>query len=165
MSSVKDAAPDRTLPPRRARSLPAPPEAAEDIVWKELEREFSRYDRGADLARIGYLVLRLVALVVGAIVTVLAAIDAGPGLTASLAAVVVVAEGAQQLFQAHTQWISYRAAAETLRREAFLYVARLAPYDDPTTRRVRLADVLRDVTSSENSAWLSTMRQAAPTAR
>ena len=157
-----------TQPPR-AGGLPAPADPAElaDVVWQELVREFTRYDRWATQARIGYLALRLVALGVGALVTVLAATDAAPGLTASLAATVVVAEGAQQLFQAHTRWISYRSAAETLRREAFLYTAGLEPYSDgdPAVRRTRLGTAVRDITSSENTAWLRTMRQTAPAGR
>jgi hypothetical protein len=148
----------RGTPPQRASGLPAPPDA-DDVVWRELDREFRRYDAAAVRHRIAYLAMRLVALGVGAAVTVLAAIDAGPALTASLAAVVVVAEGAQQLFQLHTRWISYRTAAETLRREAFLYVAELPPYAEPALRRARLASVLQDVTSRENTAWLETMRQ------
>ncbi|WP_448623956.1 DUF4231 domain-containing protein [Geodermatophilus sp. URMC 64] len=148
----------RSPRPQRAGALPAPPDA-EDVVWRELDREFRRYDAAARLHRIAYLAMRLVALLVAAAVTVLAAIDAHPALTASLAAVVVVAEGAQQLFQLHTRWISYRTAAETLRREAFRYVAELPPYTEPALRRARLASVLQDVTSRENTTWLEGMRQ------
>ena len=106
-----------------------------------------------------YLGLRLVVLVVAAAVTVLAAVGAVPAVTASLAAVVVVAEGAQQLFQLHTRWISYRTAAESLRREAFRYVAGLPPYSDPTMRRTRLADVVQEITAAEHSVWLHAARQ------
>jgi hypothetical protein len=148
-----------TIPAQRhAERLPLPADA-DDVVWRELDREFRRYDAAAGRHRVAYLTLRLVVLVVGAAVTVLAAIDAGPPITASLAAVVVVAEGAQQLFQLHTRWIDDRGAAETLRREAFLYAAQLPPYADFATRRLRLAAALQDVTSRETGERLTTLRQ------
>jgi hypothetical protein len=147
--------------PRLPEGFPPPPDA-DDVVWREVVREFSRYNRQAVRSRIGYLSLRLVALVVGAVVTVLAAIDAPPAVTAGFAAVIVVAEGAQQLFQLHTHWISYRATAETLRRAAFLFAAGIEPYNDPQTCRGQLATVLRDTVAAENTDWASSMRQAPP---
>jgi hypothetical protein len=73
-------------------------------------------------------------------------------------------EGAQQMFQFHQNWISYRGTAEALRRQAFLYVAEAGPFDDPATRRGRLAAILNDVTVKESTTWTDTMRQMeAPT--
>ena len=76
-----------------------------------------------------YQILKLTALTAGAVVTVLAAISAPAPLTASLAGIIVVLEGAQQMFQFHPNWIpSYRGTAETLdKAEAFLYVAESQP--------------------------------------
>jgi len=108
----------------------------------------------------GYAVLKVISLAVAAAVPVLAAIRARPALTASLAAAVVIVEGLVQLFQLQTNWISYRATAETLRRHGFLYAAQVEPYSDPKTRRERLAACMQDATSKENTAWASTM--AAP---
>jgi hypothetical protein len=134
-------------------ALPTPPDA-DPVIWPELARLFHRYDGRARRHRVWYLTLRLVVLVVGVAVTVVAAIDAPPAVTATLAAVVVVAEGAQQLFQLHTRSIAYRTAAETLRRENFLYVAGLTPYDDPATRLGRLAAFVQDLTPGEYNEGL-----------
>jgi hypothetical protein len=140
-------------PRRRDEALPTPADA-DPVVWPELARLFHRYDVQAGRHRAGYLTLRLVVLVVGVAVTVVAAIDAPPAVVASLAAIVVVAEGAQQLFQLHTRSVAYRTAAETLRRENFLYVAGLAPYDDPATRLGRLAAFVQDITPGEYNEGL-----------
>jgi Protein of unknown function (DUF4231) len=158
MSSGTQAPPLPRVPQPRSSALPEPADAG-DLVWRELDREFARFDRQAGRHRVAYLSLRMVVLAVGAAVTVLAAVGAHPALTASLAAVVVVAEGVQQLFQLHTRWIAYRTAAEGLRRQAFRYVAGLTPYDDPATRRARLAGALEEVTGGENDTWARTMRQ------
>jgi hypothetical protein len=145
-------------------SLPQPEDDLQrhDLLWQQLEAHFRWYDRGATRSRYGYQGLKILALVSGAAVTVLAAIGAPPGLTASLAAVVVVAEGVQQVFQFHANWISYRSTAETLRQHAFFFTAGIEPYDDPSTRRRVLAALLRDVTSKENAEWSAVMRNPAP---
>ncbi|HST48943.1 DUF4231 domain-containing protein [Jatrophihabitans sp.] len=142
--------------------LPVPLEAAErhDLLWQQLVAQFRWYNRAATGHRRGYLVLKIVALVLGGAVTVLAAISAPAGLTASLAAGIVAAEGLQQVFQMHANWISYRTTAEALRQQAFLYTARVDPYADPATRRDRLADVVRTITANENNAWTKAMQPA-----
>lgn len=144
-----------------ADSLPAPEDPAErqDLLWRELVAQFRWYDRAATRTRLGYQILRLIALVVGAIVTVLAAADAPPVITAGLAAAIVVAEGAQQLLQLHRNWISYRATAETLRQHAFLYAAKVAPYSGPD-RREALGIFMHAITTRENTAWADSMRQS-----
>ncbi|KRB42963.1 DUF4231 domain-containing protein [Terrabacter sp. Root181] len=142
-------------------ALPEPPRAEDrdDPLWQELTAEFNWYDRAATRSRITYQILKLTALVAGAAVTVLAAIAAPPALTASLAGAIVVLEGAQQMFQLHSNWISYRSTSEALRRHAFLYVADVSPFNDPATRRERLAAFLKDLTARENTSWTDTMRQ------
>lgn len=147
-------------------SLPRPVDDphGQDLLWQQMEAHFRWYDRSATRSRYGYQGLKILALVSGAAVTVLAAIGAPPGLTASLAAVVVVAEGVQQVFQFHANWISYRSTAETLRQHAFFFAAGIEPYDDPSTRRRMLAALLRDLTSKENATWSAAMRTPVPSA-
>jgi hypothetical protein len=146
-----------------AYHLPQPEDPAErgDIVWRELERSFHFYDRHASRNRLGYQSLKVITLVMGACVTVLAARGASATLTAVLAAGVVVLEGIQQVFQLHTNWITYRATAETLRNHAFRYTAGAEPYTDPRQRRRRLAENLQSVTANENSAWANYMTSSA----
>jgi hypothetical protein len=140
--------------------LPAPldPADRDDLLWQELDAHFRWYQQAARRTRIGYQSLRLLVLAVGATVTVLAAVRAPAAVTASLAAVIVVAEGAQQLFQLHANWIRYRSCAETLRRHAFLYAAGAPPYSGPG-RRDALAQVLLDVTNGETRQWAAHMSQ------
>jgi hypothetical protein len=148
---------------RLSGQLPQPPRAGDrdDLLWQELTAQFGWYDKAATRSRLAYQVLKLTALAAGAAVTVLAALSAPAALTASLAGVIVVLEGAQQMFQFHPNWISYRGTAETLRHHAFLYVADVSPFDDPATRRDRLAASLQEATMRESAAWADTMRKAA----
>jgi hypothetical protein len=155
-----------TTEKRMTGSLPAPPRAQDrdDLLWQELTVQFGWYEKAATVSRLAYQILKMTALAAGAAVTVLAAISAPAALTASVAGAIVVMEGAQQMFQFHQNWISYRDTAEALRRQAFLYVSDAGPFDDPATRRGRLAAILNDVTMKESATWTDTMRQIeAPT--
>jgi hypothetical protein len=49
---------------------------------------------------------------------------------ASLAAVIVVSEGAQHLYQLQEHWISHRSTAEALKHERYLYLKRFASSGD-----------------------------------
>lgn len=144
-------------------SLPQPVDPAErdDTLWQALNAQFRWYERAATRNRVSYQALKVVAMVFGTAVAVLAAADAPAAITAGLAASVVVLEGVQQVFQFHPNWITYRATAETLRQNAFLYVARVGPYASAESRRDQLAEVVRDITAKENASWTGTMRQAA----
>jgi hypothetical protein len=130
------------------------------VVWQELQLTFAWYDRRAKRNRIAYQTVKVTNILLAAAVTVLAAQHAPSWLTATLAAVVVALEGVQQLFQLHANWISYRGSAETLRQEAFAYVARVAPYDT-AQRRTLLANAVRGVTAKERTSWAKTMQQPA----
>ena len=141
-------------------ALPQPVDQADrdDLLWQQFEAHFRWYHRAATRTRLGYQGLRLVVIIAGAAVTVLAARDAEPWLTATLGAVIVVAEGIQQLFQFHANWNSYRSSAETLRQHGMLYAARAEPYDGQD-RRVKLGNLLRQVVSKESGDWVSRMRE------
>lgn len=141
-------------------SLPDPEEES-DVVWQHLRAEFAWYHRAATRTRLGYLSLKTVSITVAATVPVLAAVAAPPAWTASFAAVVVVLEGIQQLFQLHTNYLSYRGSAEAIRQLAYRYAARVGAYRDAGTRRETLAEDLRAVISEESTRWSSTMRKAA----
>lgn len=139
--------------------LPHPPQPqdGDDLLWRELEAYLRFYDAAAWRARIWFQILKVIALLAGAAVTVLAAISAPAGLTASIGAAIVVLEGTQQLFQFHANWLSYRSAAEALRQHAFAYVAGVTPYDDLASRRQQLAAALSTIVSKEVGTWSTTM--------
>jgi hypothetical protein len=163
MNSPGPAPPEQLRPARTAtsRELFEPNDSDRaDVVWQELEAMFRWYDGRAHRNRLAYQTLKVIALLLAATVTVLAAQDAASWLTATLAAVIVAIEGMQQLFQLHANWISYRASAEALRQEAFAYVAHVAPYDT-AQRRVLLAQTLRNIATKEGTTWAKTVQQRA----
>lgn len=144
---------------RLTDTLPPPPAPDDtDLLWRQFCAYLAWYEHAAKRARISYRSGRLLAVVVGSAVTVLAASGAPGVLTASLAAVVVVLEGSQQLFQFQPSWIRYRGAAETLRRNGHQYAARVPPYDT-SDRRWKLAELLDATISAEGRAWTQAARR------
>jgi uncharacterized protein DUF4231 len=121
-------------------------------TWDRLEDQLAWYDRKSVAAQQAYKRVKLSQLIVGAIVPVVAALQVSAAVTASLAAFVVVAEGAQQLYQWQTNWVLYRSTAETLKHEKYLYLAAAGPYSTDDRHRV-LAERLEGLVSQEHAKW------------
>src|SRR5262249_53999523 len=99
-----------------------------DPTWDRLEEQLAWYDRKSQSAQQTYKRLKLAQIVIAAVVPIVAALEAPALATATIAAVVVVLEGVQQLYQWQTLWITYRSTAEALKHERYLYLAHAGPY-------------------------------------
>jgi hypothetical protein len=117
-----------------------------------LEDQLDWYDRKSVAAQHAYKRVKLSQLIVGAAVPVIAALQVSAAVTATLAAFVVVAEGAQQLYQWQTNWVLYRSTAEALKHEKYLYLAAAGPYSADDRHRV-LAERLEGLVSQEHAKW------------
>lgn len=133
-------------------------ERGADPTWDRLEDQLGWYDRKSVAAQQAYKRTKLVQLLVGATVPVVAALQAPAAVTAGLAAVVVVAEGIQQLYQWQTNWVLYRATAEALKHERFLYLAAAGPYSTEDRHRI-LAERLEGLVSQEHARWTEARRR------
>jgi Protein of unknown function (DUF4231) len=137
---------------RPIEAVPAP--ATEDQTWKRLEDAIDWYDRRAVENQRLYKWLKLIELAVAASLPVVAGVGSPVWVTGGLAAVVVVLEGAQHLFQFHEQWITYRATAEGLKHEQYLYLANAGPYADED-RHSKLATRTEALLSQEHAKWVA----------
>ncbi|WP_420791468.1 DUF4231 domain-containing protein [Actinomycetospora lutea] len=125
---------------------------ADDIGLERLDDQLSWYDAKSGAAQKAYKRTKLIQLIVGASVPVVALASPTPALTASLAAVVVVAEGVQQLYQWQTNWVLYRATAEALKHEKYLYLGQAGPYEASDRKRV-LVERVEGIVSQEHAKW------------
>lgn len=140
---------DRTTP-RTAR--PADPAALTDPTWARLEDQLDWYDRKSQAAQSAYKRVKVAQLVLAAGVPVAVA-SAAPGvLTAVLGGLVVVLEGVQQLYQWQTNWTLYRATAEALKHERWLYLSQAGPYTGDERDQV-LAERVEGLVSQEHAKW------------
>ncbi|ONM45949.1 DUF4231 domain-containing protein [Nocardia donostiensis] len=128
--------------------------AAIDPVWQRLTDQIAWYSARSRSAQRAYKLVKLGQVVTGAAVPVIAALHAPAAVTASIAAVVVAAEGVQQLFQWHAHWLNYRATAEALKHERLMYLAEAGPYTRPNRRKI-LAQRVENIAAQENTRWVS----------
>ncbi|WP_330252849.1 DUF4231 domain-containing protein [Nocardia sp. NBC_00565] len=128
--------------------------AETDPVWERLTEQLQWYSSKGAAAQRTYKRVKFAQIAVGASVPVVAALSAPAAVTATIAAAVVVAEGAQQLFQWHTSWLQYRSTAESLKHEKYLYLAQSGPYR-ANDRRALLAERVEALTSSEHTTWMT----------
>jgi hypothetical protein len=129
-----------------------------DPTWARLEDQLGWYDRKSMSCQAAYKRTKLAQLVVAAAVPVLALADVAAVATAVAAAVVVVLEGVQQLYQWQANWIMYRSTAEALKHERFLYQAMAGPYRG-NDRRLVLAEKIEGLVSQEHAKWTETSRR------
>jgi len=126
--------------PAPARSIEAvPPPAVEDPTWARLEDQLGWYDRKSRDNQRRYKWLKLLELAIAAALPVVAAVGSPVWVTGGLAAVIVLLEGAQHLYQFQEHWITYRSTAEALKHERYftwprrvLTVARTATVSLPS---------------------------------
>jgi hypothetical protein len=146
--------------PGPARPIEAvPPPAPEDPTWARLEDQISWYDRRSGDSQRRYKWLKLLELAVAAVLPVVAALDSPVWVTGGLAAVIVVLEGAQHLYQFQEHWITYRSTAEALKHERYLYLAKAGPYVGED-RHSQLAERLEGLISQEHAKWTASQQQA-----
>lgn len=84
-------------------------------------------------------------------------------ITAALGALIVVLEGVQHVYQYQSNWIGYRATAEGLKREKYLYAARGGAYANATDRDRVLAERIEEVMARENTHWTESQDQQVST--
>ena len=84
-----------------------------------------------------------------------------PWIVGGLGAAVAVVAGVLALFRFQENWIQYRATAEALRREKFLYLTRAEPYAraEPFGLLVQRVEA---VLGSENAAWVQAQSASTP---
>lgn len=132
-------------------------------TWDRLEDQLGWYDRKSVAAQRAYKRVKLSQLIIGAAVPVFAGLQVSAAITATFAAYVVVAEGAQQLYQWQTNWVLYRATAESLKHEKYLYLAAAGPYSTEDRHRV-LAERLEGLVSQEHAKWTESRQKDSRTA-
>ena len=136
-----------------------PPPSEPDPTWDRREDQISWYDRKSGDNQRRYKWLKLLEIAIAASLPVVAAVHSPVWVTGGLAAVIVVLESTQHLYQFQEHWITYRSTAEALKHERYLYLAGAGPYagDD---RHSQLAERLEGLVSQEHAKWAATQRSA-----
>jgi len=137
-----------------------PPASALDPTWDRLEDQISWYDRKSGENQRWYKWLKVLEIAVAAALPVVAAVHSPVWVTGGLAAVIVVLEGVQHVYQFQEHWITYRSTAEALKHEHYLYLAQAGPYADDDRHR-QLAERLEGLISQEHAKWTASHKDPA----
>jgi hypothetical protein len=129
-------------------------------AWERLEDQLGWYDRKSGQQKRWFQRLKVAQLVIAAAIPVVAGVGADAWITGSLGAAIVVLEGIQQLFQYQQNWLGYRATAEALKHEKYLYLAHAGAYRDATARDAVLAERVEALVSQEQSSWTAVQAEA-----
>jgi len=132
----------------------------DDITFGRLEDQIAWYDSKSGSAQRWYKRLKVGQLLCAASIPVVATVGVHAAILGSLGAAVVVLEGISQLNQYAVNWQSYRATAESLKHEKYLFLARAGPYAGSADGTPLLADRIEGLISQEHAKWVSAREEA-----
>jgi Protein of unknown function (DUF4231) len=147
--------PDRAHP---TASAPIDP-LQTGATWNRLQDQLKWYGTKSRNNKRAYMGMKVLQLVAAALVPVVASVHAAVWVTGGLGALVVVLEGIQQLGQFHANWINYRATAEELNHEKYLYLATSGPYEQAADPKRVLAGRIESLMATEHTKWTSGRQQ------
>jgi Protein of unknown function (DUF4231) len=131
----------------------------QNATLDRLDDQIGWYDRKSLSNQARFKLLKLVTLVAGGLVPILALSNAPSIAVAGVGFLIVVVEGLQQLNQYYANWISYRSTCEALKHEKFLFLAKAGPYAAAIDSIVLLAERIEGLVSQEHAKWVSAQEQ------
>jgi hypothetical protein len=132
-------------------------------AWLRLSDQLNWYDRKSGENQRRYKRIKVAQLILAGSIPVFALVDAtwGRWITAILGASVAILEGLQQLGQYNNLWVTYRATAEQLKHENYLFLAKSGPYKGLEEEEALslLAERVEERVSTEHAKWVSERSQ------
>ena len=127
-------------------------------ILDRLDGQIRWYETSARRNNWGLKICKITSVTVAAAVAVFSAAAAPPLAVATLGALIVVAQGVQEVFQFQAFWINSGRTKEVLKRERALYHAGAGPYartDDPDRL---LAERTERVAAVELDTWVESQQ-------
>jgi hypothetical protein len=131
-----------------------------DVTLGRLDDQIAWYDSKSIAAQRWYKRLKAGQLLSAAAIPVIATVEVHAAILGGLGAAVVVLEGIQQLNQYAQNWQAYRATAEALKHEKYLFLAKAGPYAGSRDGTPLLADRIEGLISQEHAKWVSAREEA-----
>ena len=136
---------------------------AKHPAWLRLNDQLDWYDKKSGDNQRRYKQIKVAQLILAGSIPVFALVDGlwGRWVTAILGASVAILEGLQQLGQYNNLWVTYRATAEQLKHEKYLFLARSGPYSGLKEEEALrlLAERVEERVSTEHAKWVSERSQ------
>jgi hypothetical protein len=128
---------------------------ADSFVGGRFAELLAFYDAKAGTNKCGHMLGSAYVLVVSSLLGPLAAMnwERARCVTMALAPTVAVVTGLLALYQAHQNWLSYRAAWDALKREHSLWRARAQEYASAADANALFVERVEAIASSEGTSW------------
>lgn len=133
-----------------------------DVTLDRLEFLIDWYNRAATRARISYITLKVVQLLLAAAVPLTSSLDVNRTTVGVLGGAVVVMEGVQQLLRPHDNWLRYRTTTEALLREKYLWASHAVDYATAHDPSALLAQRTEDLVGREGAQWVRLQSDSGP---
>src|SRR3712207_3940115 len=155
---------DKTVDLRdETEELLVPQEVRQHPAWVRLNDQLGWYDRKSAVNQERYKQIQAAQIILATSIPVFSLIDAASGrwITAIVGASVAILTGLQQLGNYNDLWTTYRATAEQLKHEKFLFLARSGPYRSLQKEEALrlLAERVEERVSTEHAKWVSERTQ------
>ena len=145
--------------------LPVPQSVESHPAWFRLIDQLNWYDNKSRYCQRRFKGLEFiqVALAVWIPVTSLLPADYAKWTASIAGALIAVLEAVQQMNQYSTLWVMYRATAERLKHEKYLFLSAAGPYKGlaEPERLVALAERVEEHVSTEHANWFNETRRVA----
>ena len=144
-------------------ALPIPDGVRQHPAWVRLNDQLGWYDHKSGVNQKRYKRIQAAQIILATSIPVFSLIGAASGqwITAILGASVAILAGFQQLGNYNDLWTTYRATAEQLKHEKFLFLAQSGPYrslQEEEALRL-LAERVEERVSTEHAKWVSERTQ------
>jgi hypothetical protein len=136
-----------------------------DPTWERLEDQIAWYDNRSGRNQRAFKRLKYGEILVAAAIPVLSGFAISRVVPAVLGGIVLLVEAVQHLNQYQQNWITYRATAEALKHEKFLYLGKAAHYAAAADPRALLAERVEGLVSQEHAKWVSAREEPSAAAK
>lgn len=151
-----------------ALSEPSAPDSVKThAAWFRLIDQLNWYDGKSRHCQRWYKWLKLAQVTLAVLIpaTSLLPADIAKWLASAAGVLIAVLEAVQQMNQYSTLWVTYRATAERLKHEQYLFLSSAGPYKGlpERDRLISLAERVEEHVSTEHANWFNeTRRNVAP---
>lgn len=146
-------------------TVSAPEWAVSHSAWIRLEDQLGWYDNKSTHCQNWYKWLKFVQISLAVLIPVLSHLDPeyAKWATSIAGSMIAVLEGIQHLNQYSTLWVTYRATAERLKHEKFLFLSAAGPYKGQAEpeRLIALAERVEEHVSAEHANWFNETKRTA----
>ena len=134
-------------------------------AWVRLEDQLSWYDNKSDHCQNWYKRLKFIQISLAVLIPVFSQLDPEYAKwdTSIAGVMIAILEGMQHLNQYSMLWVAYRATAERLKHEKYLFLSAAGPYKGQVEqdRLITLAERVEEHVSTEHANWFNETQRAA----